>query len=256
MYWGIGPWGWGGAPWYGFYGGFFAPYPYYTSPAFWLTDYLIAANLRAAYAAQTEANADAMASAAGGGNAGGRDPSLAAASNSVTLTPQVKQAIAEEVKAELAAQAEAAQSGASGGQAAAAAPAPTSSGGETPPALNPARRTFVVASELSVVAYGQECGLTSGDVIVRLTDTPDADNMVNASVSASKKSDCAAGQTVAVKVDDLQEMQNHFAEQLNIGLAGCGKRGDAHLDHLQASNFVTQGRVLARSRWQPERIVF
>lgn len=225
VYWGIGAWGWGGAPWYGFYGGFSAPYPYYTSPVFWLTDYLIAANLQAAYAAQAEANADAMASAGGGGNAGGGDPSPAAASNSVTLTPEVKQAIAEEVKAELAAQqAEAAQSIASGGQAAAATPAPTSSSGEVPPALNPARRTFVVASDLSVVANGQECGLTQGDVIIRLTDTPDADNMVNASVSASKKSDCAAGQTVAVKVDDLQEMQNNFAEQLNTGLGELAKK--------------------------------
>ena len=42
-------WGWGGAPWYGYYGGYFAPYPTYPSAAFWLTDYLIAANLQAAY---------------------------------------------------------------------------------------------------------------------------------------------------------------------------------------------------------------
>jgi hypothetical protein len=82
----------------------------------------------------------------------------------------------------------------------------------------------VVDSDLSVVANGQECGLTQGDVIMRLTDTPDADNMVNASVSASKKSDCAAGQTVAVKVDDLQEMQNHFDEQLNNGLGELAKK--------------------------------
>jgi hypothetical protein len=123
------------------------------------------------------------------------------------------------VKAQLAAQqAQAAQTGGS------AAPAPANASGEVPPALDPARRTFVVDSELSVVANGQECGLTAGDVIMRLTDTPDADNMVNASVSASKKSDCASGQTVAVKVDDLQEMQNHFAEQLNNGLGELAKK--------------------------------
>src|SRR5208283_4611521 len=46
----------------------------------------------------------------------------------------------------------------------------------------------------------------------------------NASVSASKKSECAAGDTVAVKVDDLQEMQNHFAEQLNSGLSELAKK--------------------------------
>jgi len=171
--------------------------------------------LQAAYAARQEANADAAAAedaqASGGGGGGG--------SRAVALTPEVKQAIADEVKAQLAAQqAQAAQTGGS------AAPAPANASGEVPPALDPARRTFVVDSELSVVANGQECGLTAGDVIMRLTDTPDADNMVNASVSASKKSDCASGQTVAVKVDDLQEMQNHFAEQLNNGLGELAKK--------------------------------
>jgi len=142
------------------------------------------------------------------------------------MTPEVKQAIADEVRAQLAAQqAQAEQNGDSGGQAgvpASSAPAPTAD--EVPPALDPARRTFVVDNDLTVVANGQECGLTAGDVLTRLTDTPDADNTVNASVSASKKSDCAAGQTVAVKVDDLQEMQNHFAEQLNNGLGELAKK--------------------------------
>ena len=66
--------------------------------------------------------------------------------------------------------------------------------------------------------------MSQGDVITRLTDTPDGDNMVNASVSASKNGECGAGQTVAVKVDDLQEMQNHFAEQLNNGLGEMAKK--------------------------------
>jgi hypothetical protein len=219
--WGVGAWGWGGAPWFGFCGGWFTPYPVYASPAFWLTDYLIAANLQAAYAAQADAGADAD---AGDGGGGGGGPAPAAASGQVVMTPEVKQAIAEEVKAQLAAQqAQAAQSSAPAaptGQA----PAPANASNEVPPALDPARRTFVVAGDLTVVANGQECALSAGDVIMRLTDTPDADNMVNASVSASKKSECAAGQTIAVKVDDLQEMQNHFAEQLNNGLGELAKK--------------------------------
>lgn len=48
--------------------------------------------------------------------------------------------------------------------------------------------------------------------------------MVNVSVSASKKSECAAGDTVALKLDDVQEMQNHFAEQLNSGLEELAKK--------------------------------
>ncbi len=80
---------------------------------------------------------------------------MAAVSGAVALTPEVKQAIADEVKAQLAAQqAQAAQTGGS---------APANASGEVPPALDPARRTFVVDSDLSVVtANGQECGLCGG----------------------------------------------------------------------------------------------
>jgi hypothetical protein len=218
-------WGWGGSPWYGYYGGYFAPYPVYPSAAFWLTDYLIAANLQAAYQAQAAANAaaanNAAANDAAANNAPAEQPQTdasggapAANSGPVTLTPEVKAAIAEEVKAQLAA------------EQAAAAPAPAASDAqqasatseEVPPALDPARRTFVVASDLAVTGDGQECQLTAGDVITRISDTPDDDNKVNVSVSASKKTDCAPGKQVAVAVDDLQEMHNHFQEQLDNGM--------------------------------------
>jgi hypothetical protein len=66
--------------------------------------------------------------------------------------------------------------------------------------------------------------LTAGDIITRLTDKPDDDNNVNVSVSASKKADCAAGKTVAVSVDDLQEMHNHFREQLTSGMGDLAKK--------------------------------
>jgi hypothetical protein len=214
--WGVGAWGWGGAPWYGYYGGWWNPYPVYAAPYFWLTDYLIAANLQAAYAARAEANADEAAAGAGA-SSGGDAP---AASGAVVMTPEVKEAIAQEVKAQLAAQQAQAGQGSGG-----TAPAPTNASDNTPPpALDPAQRTFVVDSDVTGVANGQECGLTAGDVVTRLTDTPDADNTVNASVSASKKGDCASGQTIAVKVDDLQEMYNHFQEQLTNGLGEMAKK--------------------------------
>jgi hypothetical protein len=140
----------------------------------------------------------------------------------VALTPEVKEAIAQEVKAQLAAQQGQAGQQDSGGGQASAAPAPASD--TPPPALDPSQRTFVVDSDVTVVANGQECGLTSGDVITRLTDTPDGDNNVNASVAATKKGDCASGQTVAVKVDDLQEMYNHFAENITNGMGELAKK--------------------------------
>jgi hypothetical protein len=337
--WGVGLWGWGGAPWFGFYGGWFNPYPFYAGPAFWLTDYLIAANLQAAYAAQADyaggginvvanqpwmdtgtqvvqgqtynINASGVAffsgddgsavgpngqphpcgpscaapglpayslvgrigpsgvpfavgphrtivasdsgelflsmndetwgfgdnrgswvatiSQPGGDNSSGDQQADNNGNNNSggsgpALTPEVKQAIADEVKAQLSAeQAQAGQTGGSNSAAPAAAPA-NGNGNEVPPALDPARRTFVVDNQLTVISNGQECGLTAGDVLTRLTDTPDADNTVNAAVTATKKSDCAAGSTVAVKVDDLQEMQNHFDEQLNNGMSELAKK--------------------------------
>lgn len=240
-------WAWGGAPWYGYYGGYFAPYPVYPSAAFWLTDYLISANLQAAYQAQAAANAASAQAAAGNAppnngpsdnappdqQSNGANDAQAANSGTVTLTPEVKAAIAEEVKAQLAAQQAAAQpegaQPASAPASSAAQPASASTE-EVPAALDPARRTFVVASDLAVSGDGQECQLTAGDVITRISDTPDDDNKVNVSVSASKKADCAAGKQVAVTVDDLQEMHNHFQEQLDNGMKDlASKQGTSGL---------------------------
>ena len=235
---GFGGWGWGGAPWYGYYGGYFAPYPVYPSPAFWLTDYLISENLQAAYAARAEANAEANAAAndaaaAAASNPGADSSGAAANAGPVALTPEVKEAIAEEVKAELAAQQQQAAAEAANPQVAApavsasgdpSAQAPAAAQNEVPPALDPAQRTFVVDNDITVVSDGQECQLTGGDVITRLTDTPDADNKVTASVSASKKSECAAGKSVLVSVEDLQEMHNHFEEQLDNGMKALAEK--------------------------------
>jgi hypothetical protein len=218
--WGVGLWGWGGSPWWGYYGGWWNPYPVYAAPYYWLTDYLIAQQLQAAYAARAEANADAVAADAAASADDGGGGAAPVASGAVALSPEVKEAIAQEVKAQLAAQQ--AQAGQDAGQASAAAPA--SSTDTPPPALDPSQRTFVVDSDVSVVANGQECGLTSGDVITRLTDTPDADQTVTASVSATKKGDCASGATVAVKVDDLQEMYNHFQENITNGMGELAKK--------------------------------
>ena len=211
-------WGWGGSPWYGYYGGYFAPYPVYPSAAFWLTDYLISVNLQAAY----QARAAAQAAAANGDNGGGDQQQSQPSGNDnsasnagpVTLTPEVKEAIAEEVKAQLAAQQAAAQQASSGANQSSS-PAASQ---DVPAALDPARHTFIVASDLTVSSDGQECQLTAGDVIKRTSDTPDEDRKVTATVSASKKSDCAVGQEVAIGVDDLQEMHNKFEEQLDNGM--------------------------------------
>jgi hypothetical protein len=68
---------------YGYYGGYFTPYPVYASPSLWLTDYLVSQTLQAAYAAQAAQLANAQA-------------------NFTPMTPDVKQQIADEVHREIA----------------------------------------------------------------------------------------------------------------------------------------------------------
>jgi hypothetical protein len=218
VYYGPAAWGWVGMPWFGFYGGFFTPYPVYASASLWLTDYLIAANLQAAYQARLDAYA-----AAGGGEAPAPAENYApppsggpAASNQTPLTPEVKQAIADEVQRQLAAE-----------NAAAANPQAAPSSDQVPDALNPAERVFVVATNLDVTVpdSAQECSLTPGDVLMRLSDTPDDNQNVTASVQSSKAGDCPTGQTVVIGVQDLQEMHNQFRAQLDSGLKTLADKG-------------------------------
>ncbi len=233
VFYGPAVWGWAGAPWFAVYHGWFTPYPVYATAGLWLTDYMIASNLQAAYQAGVEAGQQQAMAAQGPppGQPAPPPPAPGPADNTqqTQLTPEVKQAIADEVQAQLAAeQAAAAQNNPQPG--APAAPAPAPAAGEVPDALNPSERVFVVASALDVTtAANQECGLTGGDVLMRLTDSPDANQNVNASVQSSKKGDCAAGQTVVVGVNDLQEMHNHFHEQMDSGLgklaSDSGKNG-------------------------------
>src|SRR5271154_3012498 len=220
-------WGWGGSPWFGFYGGYFAPYPVYAAPAFWLTDYIISENLQAAYAAQAAANANAQAAAAA--------PPPAADSNAVVLTPEVKQAIADEVRAQIQAEQGAASSPdatapvpAASANAAPAAATPENT--QLPDALNPKNRTFIVSNTLSeTTADGTACSLSPGDVLTRIGDTPDANQNVNVMITSGQSADCPTGTQVAVAVSDLQDMHNDFRQKMDTGLQSLadnqGKKG-------------------------------
>jgi hypothetical protein len=193
-------WGWAGNPWYGYYGGYFTPYPVYPSASFWLTDYFIAASLQAAY----QQRADNFAYAAA--NPGGP----------VVLTPEIKQAIASEVQSQLALESSESQAAARGGD------VDINSSG-LPRILAEASpnhpRIFVVAGTLEVTdAGGQECGLTAGDVL-RLSSAPPPDaTSVYLQVFASKNQECPRGTTVSVGLADLQEMQNSMRASIDQGL--------------------------------------
>jgi hypothetical protein len=60
---------------------------------------------------------------------------------------------------------------------------------------------------------------------MRLSDTPDANQNVTASIQSSKQGDCAAGQTVAIGVQDLQEMHNNFRAQVDSGMQALASKG-------------------------------
>jgi hypothetical protein len=245
--WGYGPWGepigytgwgWDDSPWYSWSGYYFAPYPVYPSAAYWLADFMIAENLKAAYEAQAAANAAANAEAAAAdANAAAANADAAAANanaaaaqqssqgGAAMLTPEIKEMIAEEVKAQLAAERAAAQIAAEqaaaqnvGATDPAAAQQSIADTYRTPAALDPHRRVFIVSSDLEVSVNDQPCLLLPGDVLSRTETVPDQDNAVAVYVLKSQKFDCAAGTTPRIQVADLQEMHNHFREQMDAGL--------------------------------------
>jgi hypothetical protein len=234
-------WGWGGSPWYGYYGGYYAPYPVYPSAAFWLTDFFVGAALQAAYASQAEAAAEqgtfispeasenlvaslwTSDSLVASKLASTYPVNLyllgAAAPTAPALSKEVKDAISDEIKDQIAAEKDAAAN--SNSSTAASGP---------PAALDPKIRYFVVANELDLTASDKtECTLTGGDVVYRTGDTPDADRMVDATVKSSKKGECAVGATVGVSADDLQEMYNGMRQHISEGMkemaANSGKNG-------------------------------
>jgi hypothetical protein len=204
-------WGWGDSPWYGYYGGYFAPYTVYPSASYWLTDYVISLDLQAAYAAHQEA-----------GEVNGAPISTGA---SPELTPEVKQQIADEIRNQLALEnSEAAQ---------------TAQHQDVDPASSGIARllsdgrphVFVAGSPLDLVdANGQECGISDGDALLLTTppsaDAPAADLVVLASKGGQE---CRKSSTVTIQLADLQEMQNQMRAAVDQGLqelqAKQGKNG-------------------------------
>jgi hypothetical protein len=192
-------WGWAGNPWYGYYGGYFTPYPVYASPSLWLTDYLVSQTLQAAYAAQAAQAAAAQ------------------QANFTPMGPDVKQQIADEVHRQIALENSEAGAGAQ------AAPDPGSSGIARMLSDNTAH-VFVVSAALNVQSNAGDCAVTEGDVLRLFPGTPAASPTANLMVLATKGQDCQKGATVTVGVTDLQDMQNHMRETLDLGLADLQKK--------------------------------
>ncbi len=198
-----GGWGWGGSPWYGYYGGWFSPYPRYLGPSFWLTDYLVSQSLMAAYQEQQAAAAAAAYNA---------PPPYDA-----PLSPQVKDLIAAEVQRQIALENSEAAAGAQ------STPDPGSSG-VARMLSDGQQHVFVVAAGLDVTSNtGGECFVTEGDVL-QLRGVVPPGQPANLTVLASKGQDCPRGSLVQVQVSDLQDMQNHMRETIDQGMSSLQKQ--------------------------------
>jgi hypothetical protein len=192
-------WGWGGNPWYGYYGGYFTPYPVYASPSLWLTDYMISTSLAAAYQEQVETQTQNV-----------------ALSNPAPLTPEVKQKIADEVRRQIALENSEAQAGAQSAE-------PNAASSSIQRMLTDGNEhVFVAGQDLDVVdTAGAECSISQGDAF-QLSDASRSDptlTSLNLTVLASKGGkECPKGDTVAVSLSDLQDMCNYMRQTIDLGM--------------------------------------
>jgi hypothetical protein len=209
----VAAWGWAATPWFGFYGGFFTPYPVYATPSLWLTDYLVSQSLAASYQAAADAQAQGQ----------GQAQDQAPAPDAAPLSAAVKDQIAAEVQRQIAlenseAQAQAANAGAEQD--------PASSGIQRMLTDN-VQHVFVVGNDLDLVdAAGNECAVSEGDAL-QLTGPAGANaDAATLAVLASKgKKECPKGDTVSVAFADLQDMQNHMRETIDAGLGELQSKG-------------------------------
>ena len=187
-------WGWGGRPWYGYYGGYFTPYPVYASPSLWLTDYLIAATLESAYQ-------ERMASrSAGAGNIYQQD-----GGQSAPMTPEVKQAIADEVRRQI--DRERAEGQTANGP-----------GGQDNIFADNVPHVFVVHATFAVNSNAGECTLGEGDVLQMNGAPPMNSPSADVMVLSSRGRDCRKGSRVSVALQDLQEMYNQMLATIDRGM--------------------------------------
>jgi len=234
-------WGWGGAPWYGYYGAYYVPYPVYPAPNYWLADFVIAASLAAAFEARV-ASADGtpltvapwldesplLSSTRWENTARWLADTLVtpAAADALSATPMsdaVKQAVAEELKAAVERERDQSQGAAKED----GAPAQNSIAqllADNEP------HVLVAGSDVDLTSSeGQECALSQGDVLKVAGPLSGGAETLAATILASKAGkECAVGGAVTVPVSDLQEMQNHMREQMDDGLAELQKTQGKH----------------------------
>jgi len=194
-------WGWAGSPWFGYYGFYFTPYATYADAPAWLTDYMVSSDLQEQYQAQQDGNLQ-------------QDQSAGNGNQPAPLTPEVKQMISDEVKAQLSLETSEAKQTANNQE-----PEPDSSGIDH--LFRDGRKhVFVVGTPLDVMdSAGKECEISDGDAVEFTTAPASADTSVQLTVLSSKGGqECPKSDVVTVALADVQEMQNHMRETIDQGL--------------------------------------
>jgi hypothetical protein len=225
-------WGWQVQPWYPMYGSLFTPYPVYSSPDLWMTDYIIAQSMQTAYQAQTvapatepgpagtpaapAADSSVAVSAAPPSDAAPAPQASGTPSAPVALppaiTPQVKAQLNAQIKVRLQEQ-----------QAAAAMPV-TLTTQSTPPALRPNHVFFQVVQPLDVPSgSNRHCSLSADDYIKRTGEMSNDDWMIPVVVELSGPSDCPEGLRTRIGLNDLNAMENEQEAQVLEAMQAASK---------------------------------
>jgi hypothetical protein len=235
-------WGWQVQPWYPTYGYLFTPYPVYSSPDLWMTDYIIAQSMRTAYQAQPVAPAS-VPPAEEAPAAPVPDSSVAASAEQPndeapapqpgeapvvpqsndqpsvpttappTITPRVKAQLNNQIKVQLREQ-----------QAAAAMPAVLTTD-STPPALRPNHVFFQVVQPLDVpsAAPNGHCSLGPNDYIRRTGGMSDEDWKIPVVVELSRPLDCPEGLQTRIGLNDLNAMENEQEARVMEAMQAASK---------------------------------
>ena len=126
---------------------------------------------------------------------------------SPVMTKEVKDAVSDEIKRELAESQKATD------------PSDGSTSNLSTLLADGQPHVFVVSTALTVTSNGQDCGITEGDVLA-LNAPPAADaSTADLRVLASKQTDCPKGNVVSAELTDLQEMHNHLLQNIDKGMA-------------------------------------
>lgn len=176
-------WGWYSAPWYGYWNWYWSPYTTYSTPSYYVTDYVLSSRLNDTYERGYQNGY------VDGVEASRNQPITADMKAQINVqTQQVSKAFEEDKAVELN------------------------------DALEDSKFLFVVDESISVkTTDGKKCKLLGADLLKVAEQVEEGAKAVRMEVVAGKGS-CEAGSIVTISAKDLQEMLNGFAEAVDEGM--------------------------------------